>query len=99
MILRKLSKDLGINLESQKFYKGQGCEQCGHKGYTGRIGIYEVMEITEKIKGMITNRATSDEIQESAVEEHMVTMLQDGLDKVSSGLTTIEEVIRVVREN
>jgi type II secretory ATPase GspE/PulE/Tfp pilus assembly ATPase PilB-like protein len=90
---------LGISLENQKFYKGQGCDACGHKGYTGRIGIYEVMEITEKIKGMVTNKETSVEILKIAVSEGMVTMLQDGLDKVSTGLTTIEEVIRVVREN
>jgi type IV pilus assembly protein PilB len=98
-ILKKLSKDLGSDLGSQKFYKGSGCGQCGHKGYTGRIGIYEALEITEKIKELITNKATSDDIQKTAVTEGMVTMLQDGLDKVSSGLTTIEEVIRVVREN
>jgi type IV pilus assembly protein PilB len=98
-VLKKLSKDLGISLSSQKFYKGQGCEHCGKKGYVGRVGIYEVLEVTEKVKELITEKATSDEIQKAAVSEKMVTMLQDGLDKVSSGLTTIEEVIRVVREN
>ncbi len=98
-ILKKLSKDLGVSLEDQKFYKGEGCGQCNNKGYMGRVGIYEVLEVTSKIKGLIAEKATSDEIQEMAVDEKMVTMLQDGLDKVSSGLTTIEEVIRVVREN
>ena len=98
-ILKKLSKDLGVSLEDQKFYKGQGCAQCNQKGYTGRIGIYEVLEITDKVKTLITDKATSDEIQKCAVGEDMVTMMEDGLDKVSSGLTTIEEVIRVVREN
>lgn len=99
VVMKKLSKDLGISLETQKFYKGRGCDQCNNKGYAGRVGIYEVLEVTEKIKRMITERGTSDEIQKGAIEEKMVTMLQDGLDKVSSGLTTIEEVIRVVREN
>lgn len=98
-ILRKLSKDLGVNLENQKFYKGVGCGQCNQKGYAGRIGIYEVLEVTEKVKELITDKATSDDIQKCAVGQGMVTMLQDGLDKVSSGLTTIEEVIRVAREN
>ncbi len=97
-IRKKLSKDLGVNLEDQKFYKGKGCNQCGFKGYVGRIGIYEVLNISEKIRNLIVQRATSDEIQKAAVAEGMVTMLQDGLDKVASGLTTIEEVIRVVRE-
>jgi len=99
VVRKKLSKDLGIDLGEQKFYRGQGCEQCNHKGYTGRIGIYEVLAVTEKIRILITQKATSDEIQKEAVAEGMVTMLQDGLDKVSSGLTTIEEVLRVVREN
>ena len=99
MIRKKLSKDLGNSLEGQKFYKGQGCGQCNHKGYVGRIGIYEALAVTEKIRSLITQRATSDEIQKQAITEGMTTMLQDGLDKVSSGLTTIEEVIRVVREN
>ncbi|OGM25136.1 hypothetical protein A2962_02430 [Candidatus Woesebacteria bacterium RIFCSPLOWO2_01_FULL_39_61] len=99
VVVKKLSKDLGISLEGQKFYKGQGCEECNHKGYRGRIGIYEVMEVSEKLRNLITQRATSEILQKEAVSEGMITMLQDGLDKVSSGLTTIEEVIRVVREN
>src|SRR3989337_1012392 len=99
VVVKKLSKDLGISLEGQKFYKGQGCEECNHKGYRGRIGIYEVMEVSEKLRNLITQRATSEILQKEAVSEGMITMLQDGLDKVSSGLTTIEEVIRVVREH
>ncbi len=98
-VLKKLSKEVGVDISNQKFYRGKGCDQCGNKGYVGRIGIFEVLEVTEKIRGLITEKATSDEIQKAAVGEKMVTMLQDGLDKVSSGLTTIEEVMRVVREN
>lgn len=98
-IRRKLSKELGVDLEHQKFYKGRGCSQCNYKGYTGRIGIYEVLSVSEKVRSLITQKATSDEIQKAAISEGMTTMLQDGLDKVSSGLTTIEEVIRVIRES
>jgi type IV pilus assembly protein PilB len=96
---RKISKELNVNLENQKFYKGQGCDKCNNKGYTGRVGIYEVLPASDKVRALITHKATSEEIQKQAVEDGMVAMLQDGLDKVSSGLTTIEEVIRVVREN
>src|SRR3989344_5172707 len=99
VVVKKLSKDLGINLEGQKFYKGQGCSECNRKGYRGRIGIYEVMEVNEKLRNLITQKATSDVLQKEGVAAGMITMLQDGLDKVSSGLTTIEEVIRTVREN
>jgi len=98
-LVKKLSKDLNVDLKGQKFYKGKGCAQCGNKGYQGRMGIYEALPITEKVRGLITKKATSDEIQEVAVSEGMTTMLTDGLDKVSSGLTTIEEVVRVAREN
>ncbi|KKQ37926.1 MAG: Type IV-A pilus assembly ATPase PilB [Candidatus Woesebacteria bacterium GW2011_GWA1_37_7] len=95
----RLSKDLNVDLKDQKFYKGRGCELCGGKGYAGRVGIYEVLETTEKIRDLITNKSTSDEIQKEAQVEGMINMLQDGLDKVASGSTTIEEVMRVVREN
>jgi type IV pilus assembly protein PilB len=96
---KKISKDLGVDLSSQKFYKGKGCQQCNFKGYSGRLGIYEVLEVTESIREIITKNPTSDEIQKAAVKEGMVIMLQDALDKVSAGLTTIEEVLRVAREN
>jgi type IV pilus assembly protein PilB len=95
----RLEKDLGVNLEKQKFYKGKGCEKCSNKGYSGRVGIYEIMEVNEKIRNLIIKRSSSDEIQKQAELEGMITMLQDGLDKVSSGLTTIDEVMRVIREN
>jgi type II secretory ATPase GspE/PulE/Tfp pilus assembly ATPase PilB-like protein len=98
-VLKRLSKDIGVDLTNQKFYRGQGCAECNMKGYRGRIGIYEVIAVNERIKTLITQKATSDEIQKAAVEEGMSTMLTDGLDKVASGLTTIEEVIRVIREN
>jgi type IV pilus assembly protein PilB len=98
-IRKRLAKDLGVNLDNQKFYKGKGCDRCNRKGYTGRVGIFESLEVTDKIRSLITKKTTSDEIEKKAVDEGMVTMLQDGLDKVSSGLTTIEEVIRVVRES
>lgn len=99
IVRKKLAKDLNVNLDNQKFYKGQGCSQCNRKGYVGRIGIYEALPITEKVRNLITQRSTSEDIQRAAITEGMITMLQDGLDKVSAGLTTIEEVVRVVRES
>jgi len=97
-LLKRLSKELDSDFKNQKFYKGKGCEECGNKGYSGRIGIYEVLSVTESVRDLIAQKATSDEIQRKVIAEGMVTMLQDGLDKVSSGSTTIEEVLRVVRE-
>jgi type IV pilus assembly protein PilB len=98
-VRKRLAKELGISLEGQRFYKGEGCDECNGKGYTGRIGIFEVLPVTEKIRSLVTQKATSDEIEKAAVSEGMVIMLADGLDKVASGLTTIEEVLRVIKES
>ncbi|HCM36671.1 MAG: hypothetical protein A3J30_01190 [Candidatus Wildermuthbacteria bacterium RIFCSPLOWO2_02_FULL_47_9c] len=67
-------------------------------GYQGRIGIYEVLPVTESIKELIVSRATSDKIQGQAEQEGMVTMVEDGIVKAAQGLTTIEEVLRVITE-
>ncbi|MFV1917319.1 MAG: GspE/PulE family protein [Patescibacteria group bacterium] len=98
-VKKRIEKELGVSLEKQEFYKGEGCDKCNGKGYQGRVGIYEILPITEKVKSLIVQKTTSDELQKQAVSEGMITMLQDGLDKVASGATTIEEVMRVVKEN
>lgn len=64
-------------------------------GYKGRVGLYEVMDVTEAIQNLIVKRATSAEIQREAIAEGMVTMRQDGYLKALQGLTTLEEVNRV----
>jgi len=79
-------------------YFGQGCKECNNTGYLGRVGIYEVLVISEKIGRMILIRETSQTIEEQAVTEGMVTMKQDGFLKVLEGVTTIEEVLRVAEE-
>jgi len=80
------------------FFKGKGCNKCGGQGYKGRIGIYEVLAMTETIKDMVTSQKDSDTIREKAREEGMATMLEDGFLKAKSGVTTIEEVLRVTKE-
>ncbi|MBI4709031.1 MAG: Flp pilus assembly complex ATPase component TadA [Candidatus Portnoybacteria bacterium] len=67
-------------------------------GYKGRIGIYELLEVTEPIKSLIISRATSDQIEDQAKKEGMITMLQDGFIKAAQGLTSIEEILRVTKE-
>lgn len=73
----------------------QGCEVCGNTGYFGRIAIYEVMPITEKISKLVVSKASASDIEKQAMEEGMLTMKQDGYVKVLEGTTTIEEVKRV----
>jgi type IV pilus assembly protein PilB len=81
-----------------EFFKGAGCEQCGNTGYKGRVGVYEVLPVSEKVGRLILEHAAANEIEKSAVEDGMVTMKQDGYLKVVEGLTTIDEVLRVAQE-
>jgi type IV pilus assembly protein PilB len=84
--------------QSIPFYKAVGCDQCNHTGYRGRIGIYEVMRVTDKLRRLIASRAPEDQVREAAVAGGMVTLGEDGLAKVKSGITTPEELLRVVTE-
>jgi type IV pilus assembly protein PilB len=86
------------DLKSLRLYKGSGCDVCGNTGFMGRLGIFEVMEMTEKIRELVVKRASSDKIMEEAKKGGMTTMLFDGIDKVFKGLTTLLEVVRVTKE-
>jgi len=78
-------------------YQGAGCKICHATGYSGRIGVFEVLEVTKSIRDLITKRNDADVISQKAIEEGMTTMLDDGLGKIFKGLTTIEEVLRVTK--
>jgi type IV pilus assembly protein PilB len=84
--------------EPIKFYKGKGCEECGHAGYAGRIGIYEVLPISPHIAQLVLEHPDSTTIENQARLEGMITMKQDGFMKVIAGVTTMEEVLRVAQE-
>jgi type IV pilus assembly protein PilB len=77
-------------------YKGQGCDACSNTGYKGRIGIFEVLPITENIRSMIISHEAAQTIEKAGLDEGMTTMQQDGFLKVLEGITTIEEILRVV---
>ncbi len=78
-------------------FSGAGCKVCHKTGYLGRLGVFEVLEVSKEIKRLISLNSDSDEINKQAVQEGMNTMLNDGLDKVKKGFTTIEEVLRVTK--
>ena len=80
------------------FYKSVGCDQCNHTGYRGRIGIYEVMHVTDRLRRLISARAPEDQLREAALSGGMISLGEDGLAKVKSGITTPEELLRVVTE-
>jgi type IV pilus assembly protein PilB len=83
---------------SLRTYKGKGCLVCHNTGYQGRIGIFEVLEVTPKIEALISQKADSSAIMRQAVSEGMTTMLDDGLAKVQQGITSLEEVVRATKE-
>ncbi len=82
----------------QEFYRGKGCEQCDGSGYHGRLGIHEVLEMSEAVQDAVIKRLDAGEIQKIAIREGMKTMLEDGFDKALQGMTTIEEILRVTHE-
>lgn len=86
------------SIESLRFFKGKGCKECNGEGYKGRMGIFEVLEVSKEIAKLISERATTEEIKKQAIKEGMVTLLEDGFIKAKNGLTTIEEVLRVSKE-
>ena len=81
------------------FYRGKGCGTCGDSGFRGRFGIFEILPISENLRKIIVSRNfTLDEVSKEARKEGMITMFEDGLRKAERGFTTIEEVLRVIRE-
>lgn len=90
----KLSK----NKSSIAVYKGEGCNLCNQSGYKGRIGIFEVLPVHGEVENLTNQKAGSKQIQEAAVKDGMITMKQDGIMKVLDGITTLEELWRVVSE-
>jgi type IV pilus assembly protein PilB len=80
------------------FYRAVGCEDCQHTGYRGRIAIYEVMRVTDRIRRLIAQRAGEEAVREAALAAGMVNLGEDGLAKVKAGVTTPEELLRVVTE-
>jgi type IV pilus assembly protein PilB len=81
-------------VKTGKVYKGQGCATCGNKGYKGRVGLYEILEITDELRELILVGASALELKRKAIEQGMISLRRSGLIKVMAGMTTLEEVIR-----
>lgn len=94
---KSLSKYFTSKTEA-RVYIGKGCPVCKNTGYASRIGIFEILVLSEKMQDLVVAKADSQKITQQAVSEGMTTMTQDGLFKVQEGITTIEEVLRATRE-
>lgn len=90
-------EEIGFSSEEAgklKTYKGKGCSSCNETGYKGRIGLYEVMEVTDEIRELILIGASALELRKKSIEDGMITLRESGLQKIRNGVTTIEEVLR-----
>ena len=102
-VIKNQLMELGLEESKVKlpksFYRGNGCSACGNTGYRGRLGIFEVLEVNEGIKKIILGHDfTLEKLRMAAREHGMKTMFEDGLRKVELAMTTIDEVLRVIRE-
>ena len=93
--VRRLSEELADE-QDLVLYRGAGCDACRQTGYRGRTGVYELLGVTDRIRERVVQRASASEIREVARQEGFRTMREDGIRKVLEGITTIEEILRVV---
>src|SRR5690606_23330674 len=92
-------REIGFTGElPSKIYQGRGCKECGNTGYRGRLGIFELMLMDEDIRRLTITNADASQLRKTAIQNGMVTLRQDGFEKVKSGLTTISEVLRVTQD-
>jgi len=93
-----ISKFLNTKEMSEiRLYKGRGCASCNNSGYVGRVGIFEILQMTENIKKLIMSRGTADDIKKQARLNGMTTMMEDGFRKAVQGQTTLDEIFRVTK--
>jgi type II secretory ATPase GspE/PulE/Tfp pilus assembly ATPase PilB-like protein len=102
LLVEDLRKTLGnlltVPAEKIKLFQGAGCDLCGHTGYLGRVGIFEVLPVSENIAKLILSKGSAQDIEAQAKSEGMITMKQDGYLKVLEGLSTMDEILRVAQE-
>jgi type IV pilus assembly protein PilB len=95
MIKARVSPDVAAAADGVIFYRKKGCPRCGQTGYKGRIGVYQLLVMSENLEALAASKASREELERAAIEEGMRTLWDDGLAKVASGLTSLEELARV----
>jgi type IV pilus assembly protein PilB len=95
LIAARVSPDVAASVDGMSFYRKRGCPRCNQTGYRGRIGIYQLLEMTEELSSLAAAKASRDEIERCALSTGMRTLWDDGLAKVAAGLTAVEELARV----
>jgi type IV pilus assembly protein PilB len=95
LIKARVSPDVAAAADGIVFYRKKGCPRCGQTGYKGRIGIYQLLVMSESLESLAASKASREELERAAIEEGMRTLWDDGLSKVAAGLTSLEELARV----
>ena len=95
LVAARVSPDVAASVDGMAFYRKRGCPRCNQTGYRGRIGIYQLLEMTEEISSLAASKASRDDIERSALSAGMRTLWDDGLAKVAAGLSSVEELARV----
>lgn len=93
-INRAMRKALNVP-EDEVFYRGKGCKQCNHTGYSGRLAVYELLRLSSQVRTLIEQRASTDAIHQQAIKDGMVTLTANALDRARNRITSLEEVYRV----
>jgi type IV pilus assembly protein PilB len=96
LLRNRVSSEVAAASDGAAFYRKRGCPRCGHTGYKGRIGIYQLMVMTEELESLAVGRASREDLERAAIEQGMRTLWDDGLAKVASGVTSLEELGRVL---
>jgi type IV pilus assembly protein PilB len=91
----RVGEEFIAGLQGTTFHRRHGCVRCGQTGYRGRVGVFQLLRMTERLEQLASEKAPRDEIERSAREEGMVSMWEDGIGKVASGVTSVEELARV----
>ena len=95
LIAARVSPDIAASVDGMAFYRKRGCPRCNQTGYRGRIGVYQLLEMTEDLAALAARKGTREEIEREALSTGMRTIWDDGLAKVAAGLTSVEELARV----
>jgi type IV pilus assembly protein PilB len=95
LIAARVSPDIAASVDGMAFYRKRGCPRCNQTGYRGRVGIFQLLEMSEDLAALAARKATREEIERAAMETGMRTLWDDGLAKIAAGLTSVEELARV----
>ena len=96
LLRNRVSPEVAAASDGAAFYRKRGCPRCGHTGYKGRIGVYQLMVMTEELESLAVSRCSREELERAAIEQGMRTLWDDGLAKVAAGVTSLEELGRVL---